>query len=31
MNEIVAEWIEKAEEDYRTAEREMRVRKSAEL
>ncbi len=28
MNEIVAEWVEKAEEDYRTAEREMRVRKA---
>jgi len=28
MNEIVAEWIEKAEEDYRTAEREARVRKA---
>ena len=28
MNGIVAEWIEKAEGDYRTAEREMRVRKA---
>jgi len=28
MNEIVAEWIEKAEQDYRTAEREMRVHKA---
>jgi HEPN domain-containing protein len=28
MNEIVAEWVEKAEEDYRTAEREIRVRKA---
>ncbi len=28
MNEIVAEWIEKAKEDYRTAEREIRVRKA---
>ena len=27
MNEIVAEWVEKAESDYRTAEREVRVRK----
>lgn len=28
MNEIVAEWIAKVEEDYRTAERELRVRKA---
>lgn len=28
MNEIVTEWLAKAEEDYRTAEREMRVRKA---
>lgn len=27
MNALVAEWIEKAESDYRAAEREMRVRK----
>ena len=26
MNDLVAEWIEKAESDYRTAEREARVR-----
>jgi HEPN domain-containing protein len=28
MNEIVAEWIEKAESDCRTTEREVRVRKA---
>ena len=28
MNEIVAEWAEKAESDYRVAEREARVRKA---
>jgi len=28
MNDLVAEWVEKAEGDYRTAEREWRVRKS---
>jgi len=28
MNEIVAEWAEKAESDYRVAERESRVRKT---
>lgn len=28
MNEIVAEWVEKADGDYRTAEREVRVRQA---
>ena len=27
MNDIVAEWIEKAEGDYRSAERELRARR----
>jgi hypothetical protein len=27
MNALATEWIEKAESDYRAAEREMRVRK----
>ena len=26
MNEIVTEWVDKAEGDFRTAEREVRVR-----
>ncbi len=28
MNELVAEWVEKADGDYRTAEREVRVRQA---
>ena len=31
MNALATEWVEKAESDYRTAEREMRVRKEPSL